>query len=228
MVDKEIRDDEELGTVVDQKISESIGWYSSKLSAERENVMRYYNGEFPKRTSPAGSSFVSTDVYDGIESMKAQLLETFAAGNRIIAFDPLTAADVLDARIASAYTDHVIFRQNDAFRIFEDVIDDALKARVGVAKVYWEESVDFEDHTFEDIDESEVQALASNEDVDSLDAVETAINSGRFSGKVAYKVDKSQVRIEVVNPEEFCVEPQAKGLTNETFCVTRPSRPSMT
>lgn len=213
--------DEQLGVLVDRKAADSINWYNSKLSQERENVMKYYNGELPRRTSNGSSSFVSTDVYDGVESMKAQLLETFSAGNRIVKFDPTTAEDIEASHIATVYTDYVVFKQNDAYRMFGEVIDDGLKCRVGVVKVWWDDCVETSDHEFSDCSEEECQAMAQHEETDTFDASETEPGSGVFSGKLTRKLDKSQVRFEVVNPEEFAVESQAKGLTRETYCVQR-------
>ncbi len=220
-MDKEYLDDEELGTVVDQKSAEAVGWFNSKLSKEREDIMRYYNGELPKRTSNGSSSFVSTDVYDGVESMKAQLLETFAAGNKIVRFDPQGAEDVADCKIATVFTDYVIFRENDAYKLFSDVIDDGLKARVGIVKVHWDDCHTYSDHEFTNIDEGEAHGIASEANVHTMDAEEISEGSGRYSGKLTRKTDKSQVRMEVVNPEEFSVEPQAKHLGPDTFCCQR-------
>lgn len=218
-MDKKTLSDEALGLLVDRKSAESVGMYDSKLSAERERVIKYYNGELPKRTSPGSSSFVSTDVYDAVEAMKAQLLETFASGNKIARFDPTTDQDVEDAQDATVYTDYVIFQQNDAYRIFGDVIDDGLKARAGVAKVWWEECEDNIEYEFEDQTQEQVMELAGQDDVVDLEAEESAEGSGLYSGKLVRRLNKSQVRIEAVNPEEFGIEPQAKTLSPDTFCV---------
>lgn len=218
MADKKLTD-EGLGLLVDRKAEEAVGWYNSKLSTEREKVIEYYNGNLPKRTSNGSSSYVSTDVYDAVESMKAQLLETFAAGHRIARFDPTTPDDVQPAAQATAYTDYVIFQQNDAYGMFGQMIDDGLKARVGVCKVWWDECIEHVDEEFEDASEEQVMELASKDDVEDLDATETADGSGLYTGKISRKVDKSQVRFEVINPEEFSVEPQAKCLGKDTFCV---------
>jgi hypothetical protein len=221
-MDKTTLDDEEIGTLVDQKVQEAIGWFNSKLSLERESVTRYFNGELPKRQSPGSSSFISNEVYDSVESMKAQLLETFAAGQRIVRFDPQTASDVIDAANATTYTDYVVYRQNDGFRMFNDVIHDGLTARVGIAKVYWDKCEEYEEHEFEGLDEETVHALADHPDVHALDAEEQGEpGSGNFKGKATKKIDKSQVRFEVINPEEFSVEPQAKALNDKYFCVQR-------
>jgi hypothetical protein len=220
MKDKELTD-EAVGVLIDRKINESLIWYNAKLSREREKVMQYYNGDLPLRQSPGSSSYISTEVYDAVESMKAQLLETFSAGHEIAKFDPNSPADIEEARIATAYCDYVVFRQNDGYNIFSQVIHDGLIARVGVAKVYWEENEQHIDEEFDDLSEEEVMALAAEEDVEDLTATIDEDSPGLYSGKLTRKRDTSQVKIEVINPEEFCIEPQAKYLGPEYFCDHR-------
>lgn len=220
MQDKQLTD-EAIGVLIDRKINESLIWYNAKLSREREKTMQYYNGELPLRQSSGSSSYISTEVYDAVESMKSQLLETFAAGREIAKFDPNSPQDSEEARIATAYCDYVIFRQNDGYHIFSDVIHDGLIARVGVAKVYWEENEENIEEEFDDLTEDEVMALAAGDDVSDLVANADEDQPGLFSGKLNRKRDSSQVKIEVLNPEEFCVEPQAKHLGPEYFCDHR-------
>lgn len=220
MQDKELTD-EAVGVLIDRKINESLIWYNAKLSREREKAMQYYNGELPVRQSSGSSSYISTEVYDAVESMKSQLLETFAAGREIAKFDANSPEDSEEARIATAYCDYVIFRQNDGYHIFSDVIHDGLIARVGVAKVYWDEDDKVIDEEFEDLTEEEVLALAAEEDVTDLSAEVDEDQPDLYRGKLTRKRDASQVKIEVLNPEEFCVEPQAKHLGPEYFCDHR-------
>ena len=216
MKDKQLTD-EAVGVLIDRKIQESLVWYNSKLSREREKVIQYYNGELPLRQSSGSSSYISTEVFDAVESMKAQLLETFSAGREIAKFDPNSPEDTEEARIATAYCDYVVFRQNDGYKIFNEVIHDGLIARVGVAKVYWEEDTQFIDEEFDDLTEDEVMALAAEEDITDLQAEADEDQPGLYSGKLSRKRDTSQVRIEVINPEEFSIEPQAKSLSAEYF-----------
>lgn len=220
MQDKELTD-EAVGVLIDRKINESLIWYNAKLSREREKAMQYYNGELPMRQSSGSSSYISTEVYDAVESMKSQLLETFAAGREIAKFDANSPEDSEEARIATAYCDYVIFRQNDGYHIFSDVIHDGLIARVGVAKVYWEDNDKVIDEEFEDLTEAEVMALAAEEDVTDLSAEADEDEPDLYRGRLTRRRDASQVKIEVLNPEEFCVEPQAKHLGPEYFCDHR-------
>ena len=42
--------------------------------------------------------------------------------------------------ICSSYTDYVMWRQNDCFNVFQSVILSGLMSRIGVCKVFWEQS----------------------------------------------------------------------------------------
>ena len=77
-------DDDEIVKLVDDNVRTSTGYSSSDLSKEREKVLNYYNGHLPKPAHDGNSKFVSNDVYNAVQSMQAALLETFAAGNRIV------------------------------------------------------------------------------------------------------------------------------------------------
>ena len=217
-MDKTQLDDEAIGVLVDAKIRETTTWYNSKLSTEREEVIQYYNGDKPERSKEGSSPYISNDVYDSVEGMKAQLIETFASGFEIVKFDPQNQQDVETSRIATLYTDYVVFRQNKGYSLFTDVIHDGLTARVGVVKVWWDEHYDYQDEEFENLSEDEVNALAQADEVEELDAHKDD-TTGLYKGTIKHKIDNSKVVIESVNPEEFSVEREAKDINSgDYFC----------
>lgn len=228
--DKKLPDDIE--AIVNAKIARTTSWENSKLSKEREKVTRYYNSEYPKRRSEGSSSFISNDVYDAVEGMKAQLLDTFANGFDIVRFDPQDAPDCAAAAIATSYTSYVMFRQNDGYDILSQVIHDGLTARVGIVGAFWEERYEYVDEEFDNLTRDEVNGLVAMDHVESLEAnadpAPTASQDPNapappqlFSGTLCKKVDKSQVRIELFNPEEFFIDPSAKRLSKRYTCGTR-------
>lgn len=198
----------EINAILESYISQSVGWADSKLSREREKVLNYYNGTYPKRQHAGSSTYVSTDVYNAVESMKAQLLETFAAGYDNVKFNAQGPEDVEDARIATEYCTYVVHQQNNGFKIYSDVIHDGLTARVGIAKAFWEEIVEEVEEEFNDLTYDEVQGIAAQEDVTELNS-EMDEASGLFAGTLTRKIDKSKVTIEVVPPEEFIIDEDA-------------------
>ena len=212
--------DEEILTRVDNKSKESVGWYDSKISKERERVLKYYNGELPRRANLGQSSFVSTDVYDAVEGMKAQTLEVFAGGDEIAQFDADQDMGVADCIVATKYASYVIFSKNLGFQVFNNVIHDGLTARVGVCKVWWDEKFDYEEESFDGLTLDQVHGLASQDEVDELDADHDEA-TGAYKGKLVRKYDKSQVRILEVPPEEFLIEPRAISIRRAGYCAHR-------
>lgn len=212
--------DEEILTAVKANIDDSIGFSDSKLSKERQRVLNYYHGSLPLPAHSGNSKYVSMDVYDTVESMKASLLETFSAGYNIVEFTPQDENDVRGARIASLYTDYVVFRQNCGYQLFSDIITDGLLARNGIAKVFWDKDICYEDETFEDVAPDEMDALIAEEGVE-LKNYKLNEDDNTVSGVITREVDKSQVRIIAVPPEEFIISSRAKTGGKDEFKAHR-------
>ncbi len=213
---KEKLTDERLAALLEQCLGESSGYTDSYLSKERQLVQLYYDGDRPLPSHKGNSKYVSTDVYDKVEGMKASLLETFAVGNRIGCFEPQGQDDVEDCRIATDMCDYVIFRQNDGYGIFHDVLHDGLTARIGVAKVHWEVLKESVEEEFKDLDEAQIVGLLSQDGVELVEEPQAypGPTGVRFSGTINRTYDKKQARIEVLAPEEFGVQSRAKSLAD--------------
>lgn len=220
---------EEIESVLTRLVGNSTRYHESKLSKERANVLEYYNGTLPKPANAGNSKYISLDVFDAVESMKAELLETFAAGNKIVSFDPVATSDVEKlkqnielARIQTAYCDHVVFTQNDGYKILSDVITDGLMARAGVAKVYWEKKTEEVEEEFDGLTEDELEALSANPKYTLKDVTQDEF--GMSSGTVVSAVDRSQVRIDPLPPEEFLINDRATSIQSADFCAHRTKK----
>lgn len=212
--------DREVLVAVERSIRESVGYFDSQMSRERQKVLDYFNGQLPKPFHAGNSKYVSMDVYDTIESAKAMLLETFASGSQIADFTPQGPEDVEAARIATLYTEYVIFRQNNGYQIFSDTITDGLLARAGIAKVYWDKRESRTEEEFEDITVDQFDALLAQPDVE-IDEYEQDEETGLISGSIYRVSDESQVAIYPIPPEEFLISPRAKSLESALFCAHR-------
>ena len=213
-------DDDQIVVILDTNIRRSIGYYDSQISRERKKAVDYYNATLPKKAHDGNSSYVSMDVYDAVESMKAQLLETFAAGNRTVRFSPQNADDVKMSEVCSEYTDYVANRQNDLYSAMQTTIHDGLIARAGIVKVFWREQTDSHLEYVEDLTEDELDAILA-QDNNEIEELEESL--GFYTGDIRVTRDTSQVVIENVAPEEFLISPQAKSLDDVLFCAHRTS-----
>src|SRR5215469_902375 len=205
---------------VNSKAKECVGWYDSRLSQERMRVLEYYNSMLPRRQNPGSSTYISTDVYDSVEMMKCQLLEVFAGGEDIFQFDPTPSMDGEACREATEACRYVFFHENPGFKICNDVIHDGLTARVGIAKVHWEEKFDLVDEEFHNLDAATAHALAAQPHIAEFDA-DLNEETGLYDGWLQKKVDRSGVEIDIVAPEEFLIQPRAVTLQRSGFSSHR-------
>lgn len=211
---------EEIGAKVYAKSQESVGWFDSRISRERQRVSAYYNGEYPRRQHEGASSYISTDVYDAVEMLKAQLLEVFAGGDTIAQFDPDSEMSASDCLVATHYASYVIFRENEGFSLFNDVIHDGLTSRAGIAKVYWDEKYEYSDHEFSGLQPHEAMGLAAQEDIHEFDGTFHEPTQ-TYRGTLTRKTDVSKVAIECVAPEEFLIAPRSRRIDTAAYCGHR-------
>ena len=211
--------DEQIVALVDDNVRKSIGYYDSEISRERRKVVDHYNAALPRPAHDGNSKYVSMDVYDAVESMKAALLETFSTGYKTVRFSPQNSDDVPMAAVATSYVDYVANRQNNLFEVMQTVIHDGLIARAGLAKVFYEESSDSYLQTIEDVLPDDFDMMLAEDNVEIEEVEEDAL--GNYSGTLRIYRDTSKVCVDAVAPEEFLIEPQAKDLDSITFCAQR-------
>lgn len=211
-----------------QCIKLSAGYADSKLSTQRARTAAYYDGELPKRAHKGSSSYVSQDVYDAVESMVATLLETFTGNHNPVRFAPQNADDVEAARIATEFTNYVIFRQNDGYNIFNSALHDGLVDRNGIAQVYWHKDISEQDEAVDLPNQQAAIAFLSQLGPDTKNHKLTSDDKADPNSSVHLTftrvIDNSHVRIDPVPPEEFGISPRAKSLKDAAVTYRRMSK----
>ncbi len=205
--------DDELASILSNGIRQASGYTESRLAKERERTIRFYQGDLPNKYVGSNTSYVAMDVWESVENMKAQLMDTFTGTNTPAHFPPMNAQDVEAAHIASVYVSNVIFDQNNGFRVVHDVIDDALIGRNGIAKVWWEDKIENREMEMTSGTLSDLQAyLAEHPDakITKMDLKEDGVTIEHVL--IEYKDDVSRVRIEALPPEEFGISAISKSI----------------
>ena len=234
----DINDDELLASL-ENNINAADSYAESEIGAQRDKGYRYYYGQ-PLGNERAGrSQHVSMDVFDAVESVKAMMMECFTADRNICRFDPQTAEDFMPAKMATAMTNYIFYRENNGSKILHDVIHDALIAKTGIIKRYYKNLYEYEEETFEGLDEPSFNMLMQDPDVTILEIDEQVTTSQMqdpqtgqvvdvpqtmYSGEIARKIDKSKICIETIPPEDFLVSPRATDENDADFCSHRTSR----
>lgn len=234
----DINDDELLASLKNN-IDAADSYAESEIGHQRDKGHRYYYGMPLGNERTGRSQHVSMDIFDAVESVKAMLMETFTADSNVCRFEPQTAEDFLPAKMATALTNYIFYRENNGTKILHDVIHDALVAKTGIVKRYYKNLYEYEEETFEGLDEPSFNMLMQDQDVTILEIAEEAqavqvqdaqtgqlIESSQvmYSGEIARKIDKSKICIETIPPEDFLISPRATNEEDADFCSHRTSR----
>jgi hypothetical protein len=135
---------------------------ATRLSGERSDAMSYYLGDMSKDMPSAEgrSSAVSTDVADTIEGLLPNLMDIFAGSDEVVRFEPVGPEDEEAAQQETDYVNHVFMQQNPGFMTLYSFLKDALLSKVGIVKIWWEESEQEERETYYDLTEDQFALLS--------------------------------------------------------------------
>ena len=195
--------DSEILNAIETKASESYGYMSSTLNAEREQALDYYLGKPYGNEVDGRSQVVTRDTLETIEWMLPSLLKIFTAGDKAVEFTPKGAEDVDAAEQETSYVNHIVMQQNDSFMTMYTFFKDALLMKTGYVKVYWDTKEDVIEDNYANLSEEELVMLAQDKGVEIVSAEQTEIG---YNITVKRVTKTGKVCIEPVPPEEILVD----------------------
>ena len=151
--------DPKLRNLLSNQINNALGYLGGHLSQSRRKSLEYYLGDKLGTEIDGRSQVVSTDVSDTVESILPNLLRVFTASDNVVRCDPVTAEDVPLAEQASAYLNHVFYKENNGFQLLYNFFKDALIEKNGFLKIYYDESETVEHETYKNLTKAEKDAL---------------------------------------------------------------------
>jgi hypothetical protein len=207
--------DQELLAAIDREESQSYQTTSGLLKTERDNALDYYLGEPFGNEIADRSQVVTRDVLDTIEWVLPSLLKTFLAGDEIVKFNPTTEEDIEAAEQETAVVNFIIQQKNPGFQIFHTWFKDALLEKTGYAKVYWEETKDYQDERFEGLTEDELAYILADKTLEILSQqqYQDAFGMPLYTVKLRQVVPCKQVKIINVPPEEMYVSTRTRSVS---------------
>jgi hypothetical protein len=242
--DKEISNIE-LRSLLSNQIQNALGYLGGELSDSRTKSLEYYLGDKLGTEIDGRSQVVSTDVSDTIESLLPNLLRVFTASDRVVHCEPMTAEDVPMAAQATAYLNHVFYKENDGFQLLYNFFKDALIEKNGFLKIYWDDSEKVDYETYENLSKVEKDALEDTKD--EIEIVEEEIfedesakekfdqvlkqyemqgvdisqvqvpDFNLYNCKIKRITKTGKVKIESIPPEEFLIDRNAKTIEDAEF-----------
>ena len=235
----------ELQSLLSNQIQNALGYLGGQLSDSRTKSLEYYLGDKLGTEIDGRSQVVSTDVSDTIESLLPNLLRVFTASDKVVHCEPMTAEDVPMASQATAYLNHVFYKENDGFQLLYNFFKDALIEKNGFLKIYWDDSEKVDYETYENLSIVEKEALQDTkdeietveeevfEDESAKEKFEEVLKQYEMQGvdisqvqvpdfnlyncKIKRIKKTGRVKIESIPPEEFLIDKGAKTIEDADF-----------
>lgn len=164
---------DELASIIEREVSQSIGHWDGQLSSERKLELDYYNSKPFGNEVEGESQVVSSDVSDTVEGLLPSLLKIFTASDDAVRFDPRGPEDEEAASQQSETVNYVFYQQNNGFLVLYEWFKDALIQKNGVVKYWWEEKIEWIKESYKGLTEGQYLTLMKGDgDPESIEEIE--------------------------------------------------------
>lgn len=222
--------EDELKTIVAAEISQAVGVSDTELSQDRIDGWDAYLKQPYGNEIEGRSSVVSSDVQDTVEWIKPSLMRIFTAGESAVEFTPTGPEDEESAKQATDYCNYVWDRDNPGFLNFLTWTTDALVAKLGTVKIYWEERETWKKERYDGLDEDSYALVVASPDAEIVEHTERQaepsleqMQMGQVEPQVVHDVvvrmknKAGKICIEPVPPDEVLFSRDAKDVQNCRF-----------
>ena len=213
--------EDEIQGAVKNAIEAAIDYVDTSIREDRERAQKYFDGAVDLSHEEGRSKVVSTKVRDVVRGAKPGLMRVFLNNDKFVEFIPKGVEDVANAEQATAYT-HWVFDKVGGYNVLSNAIHDSLVKKVGIVKVWWNNSTIAESHTYENLSDDEVEMLVSDDEVEiiehsqeltmEMDEMGMEVSRNVHSMLISHKYEEGEMVVEGIPPEEFFIDGSAKSI----------------
>ena len=170
-------DNRELVNIIGDHIDDSLGFIATDTQLQRASALDYYLREPYGNEVEGRSQIVTAEVAEAVDGALPQLIKVFTQSQKAVIFEPVNEGDGELAEQATAYVNHIFYKENNGFELLHDMFWDALCQKVGVLKCYWDDKKDVTKEKYENLTEDELAMIMQDEEVEivSQEVVEEVI-----------------------------------------------------
>lgn len=158
--------------LLDHEIEQATSWQNHAINPERERNYALYLGLPDGKEVEGRSQVVSWDVFEVVESALPSLLDIFLSGDNIGEYEPVGVEDEQFAQQATDYINHIVKKQNPGFLIFNTWFKDALLAKVGIVRAFWNDADKVTREAYAGLDQMQLTLLMQQEGIEVLEQQE--------------------------------------------------------
>ena len=211
----------EIEGIVSKAIMDAVDFIEAEISPQRVKAQRYFDGEVDIGYEEGRSQVVATKCREVVRGIKPSIQRIFLTNDKFVEFQPRNAEDVALAEQMTSYIGYK-FQQQDGYRILNDVLQDAMVKKAGIALAYYDERDEQEIHTFTGLTDDAMTMLVNEDDVEVLEHTETfemsidemgvEVETPMHDVRIARTIKRGDIKVESVPPEDFFVDRNARSV----------------
>lgn len=189
--------------------------YATNLSGDNTEFYSAYLCEAQGDEEEGKSQYVSTDVFDLVESDMPSMVRVFLGSSDILEFKPISddPAEKQEADEKTKYINYLVRQQPGSFKTIHDWLKEAEFSKGAVVKFYIEEAKTTDEREYENLSSDELvmlqQELMSARYVDKLDVVSREDTDEPDTYNVTFRITKKRKKVVI------------RGVPSENFRISR-------
>ena len=214
-------DDETVQGIIQKAVEDAVDFIEAEITEPRLKSQRYYDGEVDIGYEDGRSRVVATKCREVVKSLKPSIQRVFLSTENVVEFVPRMPEDVEMCEQMTKFANYK-FMQNNGYRLLNDVFQDAMVKKCGIAKVMYEDKTTSEIHEFRNLTDEEFKYLIEPDEVTVLEHTknsETTIVEADIEEqtiihdvKISRQKTRGDIAITSIPPEEFFVDRNARSI----------------
>ena len=221
----------QIESIVSTAIQDAVDFIDGEIEPQRIKAQRYFDLETDLGHEEGRSSVISSKCRDVVRGLKPSLQRVFLSSEKPVEFSPRSAEDVKVSEQATNFISYK-FQQQNGYKLLNDVFQDALVKKTGIAYVYFDEKEEVEIETFNEISEDEFALIGADDNVEIIeseivedtivnpDGSEIVVNT--YNLKISRTKSKGDIAIKSIAPEDFFVDRNSRSV-DENYVIGHSS-----
>ena len=219
-------DETQIESIVSKAIQDAVDFIDDEIEPQRIKAQRYFDAEVDIGHEQGRSGVVATKCREVVRGLKPSIQRIFLNNEKPVEFVPRGPEDVKAAEQATSYISYK-FHQHNGYRILNDVFQDAMVKKTGIAYVYYNEQMRPEIHTYTGLNDEEFALIVEDDEVEVIEHEETTteiVEEGMGVAETIHDVKISRMQsmgdlcIESLPPEDFFIDRNARSIDDYYVC----------
>ena len=221
----------QIESIVSTAVQDAVDFVDSEIAPQRIKAQRYFDLEVDIGHEEGRSSVISSKCRDVVRGLKPSLQRVFLSSEKPVEFSPRGPEDVQVAEMATNFISYK-FQQQNGYKLLNDVFQDALVKKTGIAYVYYDNKEETEIETFENLSDDEFALITSEENVEiiehemrtqaTVDEQEIEVEIVEHDVKISRTLSKGDIAVKAIAPEDFFVDRNSRSV-EENYVIGHSS-----